>query len=147
MFDEIWKYLTVYLSSMVKFIIGPTSGVAFGLSLAETILFTVLGMMTSVLLVSLLGTNLRKKMVARFAKNKKKFSTRNRRIVFVWKKFGLQGVAFLTPLLFTPIGGTILATAFGETPKRIFIHMLLSAVFWGLILSFLVHKLGDLAPF
>lgn len=144
MLSQIGKYLTVYLFSMVKFIGGPASGLAFGLSWIETFIFTVLGMMTSVLLFSLLGKNLKKRIFGRYYAKKKLFTSRNRKIVYIWRKYGLQGVAFLTPVIFSPIIGTMVATSFGEPVKRIFFYMLGSAIFWGVIFSLLIQQISKL---
>ncbi len=144
MFEQVAKYFTVFLSSMVKFIGGPLSGTAFGLSWVETCIFTVLGMMTSVLIFSLLGAEVRSRLFNRRKKKRRLFTTRNRRIVRIWRRYGLTGVAFLTPLIFSPILGTIVASSFGEPWKRIFVYMFVSAVFWGVVFSLLVHQLGHL---
>jgi hypothetical protein len=64
--------------------------------------------------------------------------------VNIWRKYGLKGVAFFTPILLTPIGGTILAVSFGESKGKIFLYMLCSAIFWGIILSVAVHYFGEM---
>jgi len=130
------KYLSVYASSMVKFIFGPLQGLVYGLKWYETFGLTVLGMMTSVFLFSFLGTWLKKNLINRIYTNKKTFTKRSRNIVTTWNKYGLHGVAFLTPILFTPIGGTIIATSFGESKRRIITFMFVSAIFWGFLLSY-----------
>jgi membrane protein DedA with SNARE-associated domain len=144
MFEQVAKYFTVFISSTVKFILGPISGTASGLGWVETCVFTVLGMMTSVLIFSLLGAGVRAKLFNRRKKKRRLFTSRNRRIVRIWRRYGLSGVAFLTPLIFSPILGTIVASSFGEPWKRIFVYMFVSAVFWGVVFSLLVHQLGHL---
>lgn len=140
------KYLMVYLVSMVKFFGGPVTGVSLGLTYIETCLLTVAGMMTSVVIFSIIGRAVSKWMSARRrAKQKPVFSKKNRRIVQVWTRFGVIGVAFLTPILFTPIFGTIVAALFGAPRKRIFVHMLWSAVFWSAILNLMVFEFGQMA--
>ena len=141
------KYLSVFGLSMLKFFAGPVTGLAVGLKMWETMLLTIGGMMASVTILSFLGIELRHKLVARFAGKKKKFSPRSRRIVRIWKRFGLQGVAFLTPLILSPLGGTIIAIGFGETPKRIILFMLTSAIFWGIIMTYIVYQLHGLDIF
>jgi hypothetical protein len=141
MVEEVIKYLTVYFSSMVKFVGGPLFGYMSGLSLGETIIFTILGMMTTVLVISFVGNKIK----SSYFKNRKKklFTTKNRKTVFIWKKYGLAGIAFLTPVIFSPIIGTAVAAAFGERPQRIFLFMLFSAVFWSFTLSFIFFKVGN----
>jgi len=138
------KYLSVFGLSMFKFLAGPLTGLAVGLKMWETMLLTVGGMMASVTILSFLGIELRHKFVARFAGKKKKFSPRSRRTVRIWKRFGLQGVAFLTPLILSPFGGTMIAVGFGETPKRIILYMLTSAIFWAVVMTYIVYQLGRL---
>ncbi|MDL5045999.1 hypothetical protein QQ054_08125 [Oscillatoria amoena NRMC-F 0135] len=61
----------------------------------------------------------------------------------MWRKYGLAGVALLTPLIFTPIGGTILAVAFGSPKDKILIYMFISAVFWAVMFSTLIYLFGN----
>jgi len=70
------------------------------------------------------------------------FTKRNRRFVIFWRKYGLFGVSFLTPLVFSPIIGTLLVNAFGGSKKKIITYMLISAAFW----SFLLTKFSYLIP-
>lgn len=143
---EILKYFSVYLISMVKFFGGPVTGISLGLSFGETMLFTIAGMMTSVIIFSLAGRTFSKWYRERQRKKKAPvFNTRNRRIVKVWQKFGVSGIAFLTPILLTPIVGTVVAALFGAPRKRIFLHMLWSAVFWGAALTLFVFEFKQLA--
>ncbi len=136
------KYLTVYFLSMLKFFFGPTTGLICGMGWIETALLTIAGMMTSVVVFSVLGQTAKQWLKSRFQKNKKLFTRKNRRLVNIWRKYGLAGVAFLTPLLLTPIGGTLLATSFGEPKIRIWSYMLVSAVFWGVLFSFVLIRYG-----
>ena len=142
MITQAAKYITVFLLSMVKFIGGPISGAAAGLTWLETFIFTVAGMMTSVLIFSLLGTTAKQKLFKRWQQKKKLFTPRNRRMVRTWRKYGLKGVAFLTPVFFSPIIGTVMAAAFGESKRRIFLYMLGSALFWGIIFSVFIQELN-----
>ena len=137
------KYLSVFFASMFKFIGGPTMGIAFGLTFWETAIITVLGMMTSVVVVSTFGRGFRKWLDKIFRRNRKKFTKRNRRFVTLWRKYGLFGVSFLTPVVFSPVIGALLVNAFGdESKKKIITYMLISAVFW----SFLLTKFSYLIP-
>lgn len=141
MLAQIAKYVAVYLISMIKFIGGPLSGVASGLTWIETFIFTVLGMMTTVVVLTLLGANARKRFFSRLKKKNKLFTPKNRRMVKIWRRYGLRGVAFLTPVFFSPIIGTVMAISFGEPTKRIFFYMLGSALFWGVIFSLFIDEL------
>ncbi len=142
MIEELIKYVSVYFFSIFKFIAGPTLGFAAGLTVLETALMTVLGMMTSVLFLTMVGDKVRHWVMAKLNFNGRKFSKRNRRFVTLWKKYGVFGVSFLTPIIFTPIGGTLLVTLVGGSKRKIVSYMLASAIFWSLTLSIMVHKAG-----
>lgn len=143
MLAETAKLISIVLLTMLKFIFGPTLGYGAGFSYLVTVLVTIAGMMSSVVLFTYLGTYIRENWLNRFFKNKKVFTKRNRKFVSIWKRYGIKGVAFLTPLLLTPIGGTLLLTTY-NTPKRMILsYMLVSAIFWSLILSGIVYFAGD----
>lgn len=143
MVEELLKAIPVYLSSMLKFILGPVGGYAAGLNLITTILATVFGMMTIVFLFTYSGNWFKEKVLGRFFKKRNKFSIGNRRFVNIWKKYGLPGVALLTPLLLTPIGGTLLAVSSGSPKDKIIFYMFLSASFWAVIFSMAIYFFGN----
>ena len=131
MWEDLYKYFIVFGSSMFKFFLGLALGAGFQLPYFVTATLTILGMMASVLLfTSFLGKYFNTWVMNTFYKNRKLFTKGNRKKITIWKKYGLVGVAFLTPILFTPIGGAMIANGFGETKERIFLFMLCSAVFW-----------------
>ncbi|WP_338760715.1 hypothetical protein WAF17_14110 [Bernardetia sp. ABR2-2B] len=133
-------YLVVFAMSMFKFIFGCVGGAVRGFSYLETVLITVLGMMTSVVIFTFFGIAIRKWFYSNFRKKRKIFSKNSRRIVKIWRKYGIIGVAFLTPILFSPIAGTLIAVSFGEDKKRIFFHMFWSAILWAAILSYITTQ-------
>ena len=142
MWEELLKAVPVYFSTMIKFILGPLGGYAAGLNLVTTILSTVAGMMTVVLLFAYFGDFIRDKILSRFNKTKN-FSERNRRFVKFWKKYGLVGVAALTPVILTPIGGTVLAVSFGTPRNKLILYMFISASIWSLIFTTSIYVVGD----
>ncbi|MEH0156890.1 hypothetical protein V6R21_22365 [Limibacter armeniacum] len=139
------KYLLVISLSMFKFIFGPITSLTLGFSLVEGIILTVVGMMMTVLLLIILGPRFRNKLYAWMYKKKRRrlFTPRNRKIVTVWRKHGLLGVAFLTPVLLTPVGGALVAIAFGEKKSKIFWYMLASAFTWSIILNTVIFLAGE----
>ena len=143
MWETILKIATVYFSSMLKFVFGPLGGYAAGFTVVTTILVTVAGMMTVVLVFTLFATWIRQKIIMRFFKKRNKFSPRNRRFVTIWKKYGLIGVAALTPILLTPIGGTLLALSSGSPKDKIIFYMFISASVWSVIMSVGLYFFGN----
>lgn len=135
---------------MVKFFGGPLAGISMGMSFWMTLLLSVTGMMTSVFIFSQIGVMVSRWYANRHRAQKKPiFSKKSRRIVKIWQKFGIQGIAFLTPILLSPVVGTIIATVLGASQKHILVHMLWSAVFWGITFTFALQELRylDLAIF
>ncbi|MFL5730163.1 MAG: hypothetical protein ACJ75J_11815 [Cytophagaceae bacterium] len=129
---------------MLKFIGGPLLGINSGLSFGETALFTCLGMMSSVILfTTLLGDGSNSWLFRIFNKNPKLFTKKNRRKVKIWRNYGMKGVAFLTPIIFSPIGGTIVANSFGESRRKIYFYMFLSALFWSVTFSFILSLIRN----
>jgi hypothetical protein len=56
-------------------------------------------------------------------------------VVRFWLRYGLKGLAFLTPVVFSPIVGTLLAISFGESKQRVIRYMLFASLFWAFALS------------
>jgi hypothetical protein len=144
MWEEIIKAIPVYFSCMLKFILGPIGGYAAGLNLITTILTTVFGMMTVVFLFTFFGDWLKANVLNRFRrKNKKPNTAKNTRFANIWKKYGLPGVALLTPIILTPIGGTLLAVSSGSPKDKIIFYMFLSAAGWSVVFSIAIYFFGN----
>ncbi len=147
MVEEILKAFSFsYLPSMIKFILGPVGGYAAQLHVVTSIISTVAGMMTVVTLIVYSGNWFRDQVINRLFPNRKRFSERNRNLTRIWKKYGLAGVAILTPLLLTPIGGALLAVSFGGQREKIMLYMLLSATFWSVVFNAAVYFFGQKLP-
>lgn len=141
---EFARYASVILASAIKFFGGPLSGLALGLSWPETAICTTIGMMVSVVLVTYAGAAFRT-LLARYRSGKPKlFTKRTRLAVRIWRRAGMAGIAFLTPLLLTPIGGTALAVSFRVNRGQLFLYMLISGIGWAIIQTLLVYQLPKL---
>lgn len=146
MFEKILHYLIVILSSGFKFALGPVLGKVFSMSNWEIIILMILGMMVAVfLLTTLVGDYFYGLLKRTVFRKSKIFSPKTRNIVRVWNKRGLIGIAFLTPVLFSPVGGTLIALSFGEGKRKIMLYMFLSACFWAPITVLFMDKLIQLA--
>jgi hypothetical protein len=97
--------------------------------------------MTSVLVFNFLGERIKKQVIPIFVKNPKKFSPKSRRMVRIWKKYGVIGVCFLTPLILSPPGGALLVASVGAPRKQVFLYMFLFGIFWSVIWTFSVDWL------
>ena len=75
-------------------------------------------------------------------KQKKVFTPRNRRIIRIWKKYGLWGVAWLTPILLSIPVGTFIMTRLEKKKKKIVFKLLISIVVWSFTLTGLFELLN-----
>ena len=140
----ITQYITVALATALKFIAGPFTGLALGLGWIETAICTIIGAMSTIFLVAILGEQFLK-LINNYRKTPpKKFSKRSRMAVRVWKRFGMMGIACLTPIIFTPIGGTLIAISFKVPLLKLLFNMLIFCVLWGVIFTLGVFQLPDL---
>lgn len=142
MWQELLKAIPVYFSSMLKFIFGPLGGYGVGLHLITTILTTVSGTMTVVFMLTFFGNWMRRRIFARFKKKKINLK-RAAKLEMIWKRYGLFGVALLTPIILTPIGGTLLAVSSGSPREKIIFYMFLSASFWSVVISTAIYFFGN----
>ena len=144
---EVAKYLSVVFASMIKFFGGPLTGLALKITWFETAVCSVIGMMITVALITFFGDYIQKFLTKLFQrgepKKKKKFTRSNRLAIRIRRRFGLIGISFLTPILFSPIGGAILALAFRYEKRAIMLNMLLSACVWGIIQSLFLYYAKD----
>ncbi|MEM6643995.1 MAG: hypothetical protein AAF616_13525 [Bacteroidota bacterium] len=135
--EIVLKYFTVFLLSSLKFVFGPAFGVANNLSVVPVIILTTIGMMATIYLFTYFGDRIRS-LALSFRKNPKTFTRRNRRFVKIWRKFGLEGVCLLTPLILTPPGGGLLANILASDKKKLLKWMWISAVGWSTVITLLM---------
>ena len=69
---------------------------------------------------------------------KKHFTKANRRIVKIKNRFGLIGIAALTPILLSIPLGAFLAERFYKDKKKVIIYISISSIFWSNALYFIL---------
>ena len=138
------KYIAVILASTIKFLGGPLSGAALGLTWFETAMCTTVGMMISVVIITYAGEGLRLLMQRIRPSTPKRFTKRTRLAVRIWRRSGMMGIAFLTPVILTPIGGTILAVSFGVRRGQLILYMLISGIIWAVIQTIAIYQIPGL---
>lgn len=138
------KYTSVIIASTIKFLGGPLSGAALGLTWLETALCTTIGMMLSVVAVTYAGAALRTLWHRFSPAPPRRFTKRTRMAIRIWKRSGLVGIALLTPLILTPIGGTILALSFKANRGQLILYMLISGLVWAVVQTVLIYQIPGL---
>lgn len=134
-------YFAVMAASSIKFVAGPLTGFGLGLSMLETIICTWVGMMFTVTVMLTIGHFLVQQISRIRIQKPKLFSGRVRYAVSIWQRFGIKGIAVMTPLLFTPIGGSLLALSFKVPTPRVLVFMAISGIFWSVIFTVLFYQL------
>ncbi|MCS7188416.1 MAG: hypothetical protein RMJ66_01785 [Bacteroidia bacterium] len=126
-------YLSIFLMSGFKFMVGVGMSLAMGLGFWEQFITTTSGGIVGVWFFTYLGDRVR----AWIARRRKRMTTSTlpSRWAYLWEKYGLWGVAFLTPPILSPPIGTAIAIAFGSSRLRIAWRMSLSMILWGLLFA------------
>lgn len=70
---------------------------------------------------------------------RKIFTPFNRRIIRVRARFGLAGIAFITPILLSTPIGALIAERFYKDKKKIIVYLSGATLFWGLTLYLLLY--------
>ncbi len=134
-------YFAVMFATALKFIAGPITGFSLGLAWYETVFFTWLGAMLTVTIIVSVGQIILKSLSSLRKTKPLLFSKRVRYAVQIWQKFGIKGIAALTPLIFTPIGGSFLALSFKVPLPRILLFMAISSILWALLYTGFIYQL------
>ena len=63
------------------------------------------------------------------------FTSRSRKMVKLWRKYGLIGLAAVTPMIFSISLGIFFMTRFEKNKRKIILYMFISITAWSLILT------------
>ncbi|MFH1000674.1 MAG: hypothetical protein V1783_07510 [Bacteroidota bacterium] len=146
---EIW---IVILSSTWKFAATfPVAVYVFKMTFFQTIFYTNIGGLLGIIASAILSKGLIKIYISfwpdklkRKIKNGKKFSRRNRLLVNLKKKYGLLGIAFLTPVLLSiPLGTFLVAKYYGQS-KKSYGYLLFSQLIWSFVYTVFYFEIKTL---
>lgn len=149
MLEIILQYVSVIALSSLKVIPGLGLALVYEMNALEIFISLSAGGILGIFLFTLLGEQIRGWMKRRRQKkykdNPKPLKIRKaRRILRIWNKYGLVGVAILTPPMISPPFGAIIAVAFRESRMRILIYMSISVVVWAAIFALLGDQILEL---
>jgi membrane protein YqaA with SNARE-associated domain len=136
-----WLQLVgLVLLSSTKFLFAPSTVAASGYTYLETLIITTLGGWFGVLVFYYFGRVLvdlilRKYINKDSKKVKAKFTFSNKLIVKTKSKYGIIGLAFISPVTISIPVGSILAARYYSREKMTVPYLLLSIVFWSFTLS------------
>ncbi|MEN3040564.1 MAG: hypothetical protein ABDH66_03365 [Bacteroidia bacterium] len=127
------KYFSIFLMSGFKFMVGVAMSIAMHLTFWEQFLITTLGGIAGVVFFTYLGDRLRQWIARR--RQRPSSNAPSPKWVYLWQKYGLWGIAFLTPPLLSPPIGTAIALVFG-TPRRVVVQRFaLAMIVWGIFFA------------
>lgn len=133
---EFAEVALLIIASGLKFFITPTAAILQGYSFLETICITIFGGSLGFFVFLKFGTVIKVLFRKWFPfKPKPQFTKRNRFIIRIKTKYGLYGIALLTPCLLSIPLGAILASLFYSKDKRTIPVFIGSIVIWSLILT------------
>lgn len=113
----------------------PLSVLKYDFNFIQTLLFTVVGGVLSVLVFSFLSDKIYKLIKKRRQNKVKKRSMKKVLAIKTARKYGLFGIAFLTPIFLSIPIGTYLALHFFPEKKKTIPILITSVVAWSLVLS------------
>lgn len=145
MWAEILQVIGLVAFSSVKFLFAPSTVYAFGYNWFETIGITILGGWSGVLIFFYAGSYIFDWWTRRFDKRDKKkrvFRKRNRLIITVKNKYGIVGLAVVSPSLISIPLGCLLAAKYFRHDKRTIPIFFSAVVFWSLTLTTITTFVG-----
>ena len=150
--------IIVLLSSIIFGFTFPVAVLQFNIGVMETILWTNIGGSIGILLFATLSKQLirfYKRNVKVFLQKifvgrkqnpspKKVFTKRSRKIVSLKNRYGLPGIAFITPVLLSiPLGVFIIVRYFNSNKSK-FILLLSSNFIWSIAYTLFYHYCYDI---
>jgi hypothetical protein len=166
----LFKFIQVLILSAIKFLLAPPLSFKLGFTFFQTVLTTTIGGILGVIFFFYISEILlrlfrkawphiknyfiKQKDIQLFpvievkanSKNKKMFSRKNKFIVLARRKYGLWGIAVLTPVLLSIPLGTFLANKYYKNKKSVLLHLALSVVCWSIIMSS-IYAILKVKPF
>jgi hypothetical protein len=146
---ELVKIFSVFITCTFFFVkLGmPTAVIVFKYNFIKVILVSCAGGITGNIIFTHLSASILKWTHAYKLKRNKDhkkiiFSKSTRRIIRIKNRFGLAGIAFITPLISQPIGA-FFAEKFFKDKKKVILYLSVSVVFWSVAIYFILYLFHD----
>jgi hypothetical protein len=141
--ENLFSSILVFFGSLLKFSMGTVAAITADLGLGGSFA-NVIGGIMGIVLFTYLGSFMQDYLVRKFPNRfGKKFTRSNRFLVRLKTRFGLGGIAALTPIALSIPVGVMLALTVTHDKKKIILSMIMSVLFWAIIL-FLPYFLFDI---
>lgn len=140
---DLLKIFSVFLTCALAFgkIGFPTAFIVFDQNFPRVILVSCAGGIAGNILFTYLSAGIlkwRHNFRARRNKihSKKIFTKFNRKVIKIKQRFGLAGIAFITPMFLSTPVGAFLAERFFKDKRKIILYLSASTILWAFILYF-----------
>lgn len=97
------------------------------------VISSIIGGILGIILFTQIGYDIERWLIKRFPNYFKKFSWKNRHLVRIRRKWGIWGIAFLTPILLGLPVGVLLSLTLTSDKMKIIKPMIISLLSWSLI--------------
>jgi len=143
---ELGAILTALGLASTKYVVALAFIFGYNFSFWESLALAMGGGMLGIFIFSYCADALKQVWQYFFPKKGKgevlKINSMLRFIVRVRQKYGLAGIAFLTPLVLTVPVGAIVANMFYKNKLQVFAYMFVAFAFWSLLLCGLNYFMG-----
>lgn len=144
--EKVLQVIFIVILSATKFFAAPITSLNIGFNYLQTLLLTIIGGVLGVVIfyylsnaIAFLFFKLLKAILGNKLPDKPKvFTWKNRMIVNTVRKYGLLGVAIITPVLLSIPLGTFIAARYFQNQSQVLKYLCASVVFWSVIISSLV---------
>ena len=144
---EFLQWLSVIGMSTLKVIPALVMAMAYGMKHSQIFVGLFAGSMIGVGFFTFFGLRIikwRKERRRRLGIVKPLNYRKARKYKRMWIRFGLPGIALLTPISFGPAIGAVIAIIFERSQMRIFLYMGVSIAAWSAIFALLGHQVLEL---
>jgi len=132
--DKLYSSILILFGSIIKFSMGALTAIAYNLGL-EGSLANIIGGIIGIVLFTYMGSFIQDYFVRKYPWYfKRRFTASNRFLVRVKQRFGLNGIALITPVILSIPVGVLVALTLTHNKKRIVVSMVFSLLFWGAII-------------
>lgn len=147
--ELILQYLSVVALSSLKVLPGLALALVYQMNALEIFVTLSVGGILGVFIFTFLGEQIRnwakQRRLKRRGDNPKPLKIRKaRKILRIWHKWGLVGVAVLTPPMISPPFGAIISVAFRAKRSQIILYLCISVVVWAAVFALLGDQILDL---
>lgn len=131
--ENLLAQAAIFIISTAKFSVTSLTVIAGGMGI-ESALANVAGGVAGVLLFTYLGSAISRWLIQHYPNRySKKFSKRTRFLVHIKRRFGLSGIALLTPVILSIPIGVLFSLSFTANRRKVFWGMTASCILWGLV--------------